>query len=548
MIMQVLLTVILVGLIVPFITLLLMGKRPVNPFKRGNVAASNSFDDMLACLRRIQAEIINTGNDDDNDRYVQFRFQGGNFYGVHAGNPQRSNFNTVAFSFFSCFETELENLAVLEHIVNETNNRNTPVKATFRPNEDNSKIDVSFHVSGLRITDSESDANYLIAIFSTIFDLQRLFIENFEQAVKEEPSALIQNSMPRIHSAYVMRRAELEENASTWSGPWFEMPPLTLAMIVDRLTGSVPSESAKIIVNGIPSDLKPSEFEPFKMMLKEDILADDPILGDYLSIDIIEPDELTNRSAHAIIRLKSVEERLITFHLYVMQSGLPVSPFRPIGSPETLPRAFSSTLGIHRGGPEMYKAEAEYMAQEQGLLDRIKSRDAAYATYWGQVLFTADRFFEASFYLQNAYDQIAPTMNDPANLPSETVELFFDICYFLGVSYYKLGRYRDSYYFLDIIVQQHRLRWTQQYILTLVALRDPRLESLLANIRNQLADQVDDEENGPHIKYLIQFIDRQMILVCIQQGKIDEARKALESRLESEPDDDFALYWLAKLG
>ncbi len=550
MILQIILTVLLVSLTVPAITLLLLGKRPVNPLNYKRKSATHSADALVACLRNNQADIEEVRpEDEDKETIIIFRYQGGNFVGSHNANPEARMYNTVAISFFNCFEADLSDLGALERVVNEINLHNNPIKATVKSSDDGSKLEVSLHISGIRIADTPDDTAYLKKLLTSFFEMQRLMANEFQHITESEPNALVQNIMPRTHAYYTMLRAEIEENASTWDGPWWETPRLSLASVVDRLTGSTPSENAKIVIDGTVSDLKASELEPFTLMLKADLQEDDPILKDYMTIDIWEPESLMNRSVHLIISTKSVEERLISLHIYAMQSGLPVSAFRPIGSPETLPRAFSSAIGIHRGGPEMFKAEAEYMAQEQGLIDRLRNGDAAYSLYWGLTLFTADRFFEAAFYLQNAYDMVSPSMDNPNNLPNERLEQFFDICFFLGITYYKLGRYRDSYYYLDIIVNQHRVKWTQQYILTLVGLRDPRLETMLHGLREQLMDQMDsNDEETPHIEELIRFIDRQMILVKLQQNKIDEARTALEKRLEEAPDDAFALYWLAKLG
>lgn len=550
MILQIILTVVLVALTVPAITLLLLGKRPINPLNYKRKSDPYSADAFIACLRNNQADIEEVRpEDEDKETIVLFGYQGGNFVGSHNADPGARMYNTVSLSFFNCFDADLSDLGALERVINEINLHNMPLKATVKPSQDGAKLNVSFHISGIRLANNADDTAYLKKLLTSFFEVQRLLSSEFQRITETEPNALIQNIMPRTHAYYTMLRAEIEDNAPTWDGPWWETPRLTLASVIDRLTGSIPSENARIIIDGVTSDRKATEIEPFALMLKPDLQADDPILKDYMTIDILEPDDLMDRNVHLIIRLKSVEERLISLHIYAMQSGLPVSAFRPIGSPETLPRAFSSAIGIHRGGPEMFKAEAEYMAQEQGLLDRLRNGDAAYSLYWGLTLFSSDRFFEAAHYLQNAYDLIAPSMDNPGNQPDDRLEQFFDICFFLGITYYKLGRYRDSYYYLDIIVNQHRVKWTQQYILTLVALRDPRLETMLYGLREQLLEQMgNNDDEAPHIEELINFIDRQMILVKLQQRKIDEARAALEKRLEAAPDDAFALYWLAKLG
>ncbi len=550
MILQTVLIIALIALIVPVITLLLMGIRPKNPFRAiSSKGGAYSFDSFLAALKRTQAEIKDINYDEEEkESYVMFVYQGGNFLAVYDQDPDTRLTNTATIGFYNCFSTDFVNLEVIERTVNSVNGRSTPIRITMRPSDDGSTIDVSFHMSGLRIANNDQDVEFLKTLLAVFFDIRQILTAEFDKTMNNDPTAVVRNIAPRVHASYVMERAEVENFAPTWDGPWWETPKLTLRSVVDRLTGVIPTDEAKIIVNGQQIEQNASEFEPFKMMLKPDLRAEDPVICRYLTIDILEQQHLMHNNVHLILRLEDVEERLITIHMNAILPGLPVSAFRPIGSPETLPRAFSSVIGIHRGGPEMFKAEAEYMAQEQGLIETLRNGDAAYCFYWGSALFASNRFFEAAHYLKNAFDILAPAMRDPEKQSQELADKFLDICFFLGITYYKLGRYHDSYYYLDIIINQHRTRWTQQYILTLVALRDPRITTMITNLRENLVEQQNSDDNGPHIEELIRFIDRQLILAKIQQGKTDEARRDLEKRLEEAPDDDFALFWLANLG
>ena len=545
MIVPIVLTVLLIAAI-PLLTILLMGQRPVLPRFKAKAKEPDKRDysaqAFTECLNRIQADIEETSVQEDGTSITMFIYQGGHFFGIHT--PE----DTVSISYFSCFSVELADIEILERIINESNMQMLPYKTTYKAQEDGDKLSVSIHAAGIRIDNSPESADYLKELLSGFFVHQRYIIAEFRHISENEPNALVKNVMPPARANYSIMRTEIEEHSSTWDGLWWQTPALTLASMLDRLTGTIPTEQAEIYVNGVMIEQTATVFEPLSLMLKQDIKEDNPILSNYLTVDVVEPDELMNRNVHIIFTLKEVEERLISIHLYAMQSGLPVSAFRPVGSPETMPRAFSSVIGIHRGGPDMFKAEAEYMAQEQNLIEKLKNGDAAYSFYWGQVLFTADRFFEAAHYLQNAFDLIAPQMDNPESQQQDRIEMFFDICFYLGIAYYKLGRYRDSYYYIDIIVNQHRVKWTQQYILTLLALHDPRLENMLHGLRDQLVEQLNTEENASPVMELIDFIDRQLILVRIQQKKIDEARAALEKRLDESPEDAFALHWLAKLG
>lgn len=547
MILQIILTILLCATI-PIVTVLLMGQRPALFRVAKKDERDYSVISFKQCLRRIQVEFTEKQTNEKGVTAIYFSYQGGHFFASHYADPDSSVPDSVSISFFDCFDADMADLETLEYIINESNLLVRPYKGTYRHDDKGDKISVSIHASGIIIDDSLESVDYLKDLLSGFFSHQRYIVTEFHRLRESAPNVLIRNTMPDAKVKYTLMRAEMEEHTRTWDGVWWETPRLTLASMLDRLTGSMPTEQAEIYVNGERVMQAATAFEPLLLMLKKDIKDTDPILSNRMTIDVVEPSKLINRDVHMILSLQDESERLISIHLYAMQSGLPVSAFRPVGSPETMPRAFSSVIGIHREGADTFKAEAEYMAQEEDLVRQLQNGNAAYSYYWGRVLFTSDRFFEAAHYLQNAHDLIAPQMDNPESQQRERIEMFFDICFYLGIVYYKLGRYRDSYYYLDIIVNQHRVHWTRQYILTLLALHDPRLEKMLHGLREKLVEELDAQENVSPLTELIDFIDRQLILVSIQQKKIDEARAALEKRLEESPEDAFALHWLAKLG
>ena len=83
-------------------------------------------------------------------------------------------------------------------------------------------------------------------------------------------------------------------------------------------------------------------------------------------------------------------------------------------------------------------------------------------------------------------------MENPDLVATDVAETFYEVCYFLGVVNCALGRYRDAYYFLDLIVNQNRIHWTEQYVLCLMAMRDPRCPSLLDSLRENIVKQRDE--------------------------------------------------------
>lgn len=536
--------------LIPVLTVMLSGRKPVlTLFKEEKSSAG--FEKYMETLRGVQAEIDHVSDpDEDHDRTVTFKYQGGYFISVYNMDGESPMHDCVSISFFRCFDAPPEQLDNMRRIMNRVAGVASPIKASLHATDEGDKIEVNLHTSGLRFMNPVADAEYLHTILTGFFDMRRFISSEYEQLTGENPPSAIEDLMPTRHVYHTIMKTVTEAEAKRWDGIWHEAPKFSLAEILDRLTGSRPTDDATITINGDTTELKAGEYFPLEVIFAEYKDGENADQFAQITVDTIEPDALMHRNFHVILRGEAVDGRLVMIRVYAMTSGLSQSRFRPIGSPETLPQAFSSAIGIYLNSPENFQAESEYMAEDQGLVERLQNPDAAYCFYWGKTLFSSDRFVEASHYLQNAYDILAPSMTDPTNEPEEKVETFFETCFLLGISYYQTGRYRDSYYYLDIIVNQHRVKWTEQYILTLVALNDPRIESMMDNLRGNLVSTTEgeDSERPAHIAELIDFIDCQKVMVQIKRGQVDEARHTLEERLRSNPDDPFALHWLATLG
>lgn len=539
--------------LVPLITVMLLGRRPSFTLFKSSSQKEAGFEKFIETLNLVQAKIDHLGEpDEDKERSVFFKYQGGYFMSTYNGNPESAFHDCVSISFFHCFDAPLEQSQIVREIMNRVASVPTPVKATISANDEGSRIDINLHVSGLKFTNPQQDEEFLNTILGGFFEMRRFISGLYEEYTSENAPSALEDLMPNKHVYYTIQQAVLEADASRWDGIWHETPPFSLAEILDRLTGSRPTDEATLIINGEATDVKATDYFPLEEIRNDYADGQNADMFAQVTVDTIEGDPLMHRNFHVILRGENVSDRFVMIRIYAMASGLGETRYRPIGSPETLPQAFSSSIGIYLQDPTQFQAETEYMAEDKGLVELLQNPSAAYCYYWGRTLFTSDRFVEAAHFLRNAYDILAPAMSDPSKEPSERVDKFFDICFMLGVTYYKIGRYRDSYYYLDIIVNQHRVKWTEQYILTLVALNDPRIESMMDSLRENLSSGASDDEDSegipPHIQEMIDFIDCQKVMIQIKRGQVDEARRALEARLQADPDDPFALHWLATLG
>lgn len=510
-------------------------------------AAIDALTEILAALN-CEGNVIT--NDDGHRDTVTFDFQGGHFVASIEDNASHPMFNTVSLSYYGCMSAALADSETLERVVNEVNLISLPPKATITPagNNDNNNdaLNVNLHISGLRLIADKTGIELFKAMLTGCFHIQRMLSDRFDELRRTEPSETVRNSVPYDKALYALYHAELEmQGDSALNGPWYEMPQWTIGEFFKRLYGYKPGEDMTLIVNGQQqTEVESIEAYPVFSLL----LTDNAGIGDRATIDLLSPDT-DRRSYHICLTMQSVDERLYLIHADCTSAGLPARAYRTIGSAETEPDARSVVIGIHRGGPEMFKAEAEFMAQEQGLVDKCVGGDAAYSLYWGRVLFADGRLLEAEHYLRNAWSLMADEIKREGieQNNNELAHTFEETCFFLGQLYYRLGRYADSYLYMDMIVQGNRLRWTQQYILTLQALNDPRLQQIIRNLRDNANPENQSEETVEAARELMAFLDRRAIVEDIKRGFGVIAHDKLMKMLEANPDDEFALSWLSRL-
>lgn len=514
------------------------------------------FREAMASLQVALTEIPQSAEDESDpnpDKSLSFEYQGGHFIAIlriGSGEPFE---NSMSVSYFSCFSIEAEYVDRAGELSNRVNSLMLPIKCTFTESVEEGDISFSLHSTGIRLSAGSDNAEYLKSLLLCFFRLQRMLFEKFQEIKSSSPSEVEANRLIFGHQLYALSRMEVTEQAAPASDPVWDVSSIQFGTFVNDLFCVVIDSDSKLYLNGkMLSDSTEEIIEyPFLQTVVSGSGANASVIASSATLSL----RARSRESHELIlslSAEKIDDRLITVRVNALLSALPVSPFRAPASEEAMAQARTLVIGIPCVTPEAFLAEAKYMAEELSLLEKCKSPNAAYCLYWGKLLYTDGRFIEAEHYLRNAYDSMLPVMAQPDNLSTDTIETFYDVCYFLGVVYCALGRYHDAYYYLDLIVNQHRVLWTQQYVCCLMAMRDPRcpsmIEGLIENIKAQIDQTADpDGENDSQLTPFIDFLERQLIIIQIREGKTDEARLKLAEILTRDPDSSFALYWLSKL-
>lgn len=522
----------------------------------------------VQALERLQVKwnVLDPGSDEDPDTVIGFEYQGGRFVATFRKDAELPFFNTVSVSFFNCFSLPADHLDKCGMLANTINSLMQPVKCTFGLGDSEStagEVCFNLHASALRMQpEVEANVEQLTTIFAATFHLRQRLVGEFVSHRDESPSEIELNALLSEERRYAIARMECTDPkmpTAKFPDVWLSTE-LTLGEVLKRLFDYTIPDDAVMMVDGAPvAAVTAAEISAHRLLatLVEGSGPDARVMRPMSAIWLHAADA-NSRDAMIAMSAERHGDRLIEVRVSAMLSGLPARPQHTPQQQEWGPVASEFVLGVPCVTPEAFLAEAKYMADELRLLDYCRSAPVAYSLYWGRVLTVGGRHLEAIEYLLCAYDQLNAMLHNRDLLPEGEFprDALYEVDYLLGVNYCGLGRYRDAYYYLQLIQNPEQVLHIQQYLSCLMALRDPRAEGMITHLREQLSREPsagdddeesasDDEPQSEARETLRRFLDHQMVVLHIYGGRIEQALSMLHSirRNGSGLDGEFADYW-----
>lgn len=479
---------------------------------------------------------------------MPFEFQGGHFVATFRAEDEPFP-RTVSLSYFNCFSCDTAHIELLTLTANHINSLTLPIKCSMTPDNEAAELNVSLHVSGVRLAADENSAEYLRQLLLTFFHMQRSLIDYYEKLEEESPSDVIREHLINASTRNLLLNIEERYRAEEQKRPHhFEPMAMTLGALVRSALDKDMPRGGSLTVNGTPAELTADAADvPVLAYVVRGTGADVSPVAHAAELTVTWPDADDLPALHVSLRVESVTERVLMVRVTVTEEGQPLATWRPEGAEELRPHSVTLLVGVPRVSEQSLQAEDDYMAREQGLIEQCKSADAARMLYRGRIMLADKRLLEAVHYLGNAFSLMLPKVDHPEDVEPETLDTFYGLCYALGQAYAEMGLYQRAYYYIDLIVNQNRLQWTRLYVVILMALRDPRLPSLIQSLRDTLQHHIDENGSDEVVDDFLTFLDRQEILLFIRGGHIREASTLLNAILQRNPDDEFALTLLTRL-
>jgi hypothetical protein len=496
----------------------------------------------FGCEVKVMTSLHDADNT-DHELVVGVEFQGGHFICVTDASDGSDCELTI--SFMHCLTAKADRVRELQEAVNSVNCFVNPCKCTYNVDDEDGELAVSIHSTGMRIGTDKDNIARLRSLMICCFQMQRALYDRMTELAGLSGNRPGGTMLQRIiYGRICAHMAEIQSSDTEVTGlrEVSDMQNLTLAEVLSDVLGY---EVRSGFVQYEPMQL---QYEPDVEKLKAFRLLDSVHRDPRHSVQMVytsepSPDADVRNITVWVQRRKQVNDKCTLMEVTVQASGLPPTSYRSADCREAQPRWHRMTIGVTDTTPEAVRAEGEYMAAEQGLLDVLKDRDEAHLIYWGKTLFASDRYFEAVNYLLPVWDKLAVKVRDSTAGEERT--------FVLGCCFNALNMPERAAYYLDIIAMLNRLPFTKEYILSLMRLNDPRVAVLINSTRESLCRAREEGSISADSENLVDeflfFLHCQDIILDIRGGRTEKAREALHKILESDPDNAFALEWLAKL-
>lgn len=180
------------------------------------------------------------------------------------------------------------------------------------------------------------------------------------------------------------------------------------------------------------------------------------------------------------------------------------------------------------------------LSEEQKWLVNLEENDFSYQFYWGKKNMLANRYLEAIERMQPLYESMRA---DFFNYDQSSKDLFFDVCYILGMSYLKLQQLEKAFYYLDFSSSVSRPKYGVPFINTLIKAGDLRvfreLDLLDSHLLNMIKQMPDGEPSDDQLQYHL-YLMRKNAAARLFFKDYDVAESIFKELLEFDETREYA--------
>lgn len=510
-------------------------------------------------LRSLSCEPI--WEDEGNDRKARFDYQNGHFLlRIERGKT----FVNLSYLFF--FSTSMENLQLVRSLCNQVNMNSEQERIVYSLNEEKNEIDL--HALIGFTPQKEGLTEVLKYVLSNVFGWQNAFIRRFNEVIDEHKNAeggdKEQADAEWMRELFLLRQQELLHQPV---GEVREQEDnrLTIAPLVKNVMGIEGFAPTELIVEGKAQETISDKEQIASYNLSSSIIADNKFSTEESVLrlhyfDLRQPDVRRQMTIH--LKAEKEDGKSLYYRATITLIPLSVDKDVPMRTMSNQPIVNSVLVAYDLVNPKQRTDEFLYMwkeaqekqkngeedtlTDEQRFICDCMDRHVAENLYRGRQLYLSEQYYEALYYLESAYKELAPYYDV---MKSVVKEKFYDLCYYIGFCHTELKQYKQAYYYLDIISGLRRITYTTELVNCMVNSGDVRalsyIDQLMTQMRmeNELNDE--DEEPQEHITKFMNFLKRRQAYLLIERRQYNKAKTILNELLDDPESSDFAINELA---
>ena len=502
--------------------------------------------------------------EDSGSNVYEFEFQAGNFIAV-----VRKQDDGVQVFFPDIAKLPMSQLPLVRSMCNDKNNHNILFKYTYDLDEKAGDISVSLSFYNNSLDDKEFAYELKAA-----FHFQHEWTHDYDEAVKmskDYNDIDLESELYKHHREMNMLRCQEMMHQIVYGSLNLLLfscdEPLSLDNVLEYVEPSI-SHHAQMLFMTVNTMSGQQQFKDKNAILDFDLRralvegtgAEARLVRDYAVLDLHYKmgEDQKPQMATIAITAEGEDKNTIFTRVTITLPMRNASRANSLSNDERGPHSKSFLLGLGRNGKKQYE-EAEYMwtdallkikngeqssmSEDEILLSQVYKPDVAYNLYWGNLYFTEKRYLEAIIYLENVFNSYREEFFD---LSGDEKRMFMEVAYKLGFCYNDLGRYKEAYYYLDLMANDGNIRHTMELVNAMANSKDMRLFNYTESIMDEVKRNFDLEDELPdNIKDFINFLRRRRGYAYIDFNQLDQAEKIFTKMLDEEENADYAINELA---
>lgn len=424
---------------------------------------------------------------------------------------------------------------------------------------------------------------YLEQALQNTFSLREIFCSFYDKHVDGEEEGAFTRRCEKVRGLmrehYLLREQELAETPASICLPRGQEEAATIGAFINRFyDGGQWLPYSLLVEQDVDNEQKTTlldkaddilHYNLFTAMVKgqgkDAAFAAGHAVLTFTFNDVLKEEHPGKRRLFIILEQNGETEHTLYVRLTAILPPVGLVAHTSVLNPQNLQKSYSFLLAYDKTTERQHEAEFNYMLKDvqdkmrHGKKDELTPEQKfiydceinAYMSrlYWGRKYFLQKRYYQAVFYLEDAFNCMR---TEYADMTDGMASRFFNICYMLGFSYCELHLYQKAYYYLDIVVPQENMNYVKAYVNCLVKSQDFRALDIIDNLLERLdtasatgilSDNGEDEETQSFCRYLLQ----RKVSVLINEGDLDEAEKLCKELLEDDESRKYATREMARI-